>query len=53
VAGQGAGETYPSEAPVKRIDYVWLKGPVQAVAGEVITGDGSDHAALRFTVRLT
>ncbi|HRI14656.1 MAG TPA: endonuclease/exonuclease/phosphatase family protein [Verrucomicrobiota bacterium] len=53
VAGRGAGDTYPSEKPVKRIDYVWLRGPLQAASAEVITGDASDHAAVRVTVRLS
>ncbi len=50
--GQGPGPTYPSEGPVKRIDYIWLRGPVQPVSAEVITSEASDHAALRLVVRL-
>ena len=52
IAGTGNGGTYPSEAPTRRIDYVWLKGAVQAVSAEVLTSDGSDHAALKVRLRL-
>ncbi len=50
--GVGYGGTYPSEAPDRRIDYVWLRGGIQALSAEVIAGDGSDHAALKVRVQL-
>lgn len=47
-AGEGPGFTYPSEAPSKRIDYLWLsKGaPLRATQAWVPATDASDHRPL-------
>lgn len=51
--GVGDGSTSPTGDLKRRIDYVWLRGPVEATAAEVIPGTASDHAALRVSLRLT
>jgi endonuclease/exonuclease/phosphatase family metal-dependent hydrolase len=40
------GFTYPAEAPVRRIDYVFHSGPLQAVSARVVPGAASDHRAV-------
>ena len=37
------GVTYPGDAPVRRIDYVFLSGPLGAVSAQVPTTEASDH----------
>ena len=49
--GEGAGLTYPAEAPVKRIDYLYAIGRASCVRGEVLTSRASDHRGVLFTLR--
>jgi vancomycin resistance protein VanJ len=42
-AGQGYGWTFPSHAPVLRIDYVWLNRDLTAVGCYRLRGGPSDH----------
>ena len=48
----GDGFTYPVEAPVKRIDYLYLTGDVRCVAARVIETHVSDHRPLLVDVIL-
>jgi endonuclease/exonuclease/phosphatase family metal-dependent hydrolase len=48
--GRGAGLTFPSDAPVKRIDYLLLSGAVQCTAAVVLETTVSDHRPLLVTV---
>lgn len=48
----GDGFTYPVEAPVKRIDYLYLTGDVRCVAARVIETRVSDHRPLLVDVIL-
>ncbi len=38
-----AGFTYPGDAPVRRIDFVFLSGPLRAVSARVLVTEASDH----------
>jgi endonuclease/exonuclease/phosphatase family metal-dependent hydrolase len=53
MAGSGAGATFPSSAPDRRIDYVFLSkdSRVRARSARVLGSDGSDH--LPLVVELT
>jgi endonuclease/exonuclease/phosphatase family metal-dependent hydrolase len=42
-AGHGEGLTYPSDKPVKRIDYVLLGGPWSLIRAQVVESVVSDH----------
>jgi endonuclease/exonuclease/phosphatase family metal-dependent hydrolase len=42
-AGSGPGLTYPADAPVRRIDYIFVAGPLRALAARVLPTDASDH----------
>lgn len=42
-AGDGTGFTYPAETPVRRIDYVLVKGPLTVLETGVLDTDASDH----------
>ncbi len=42
-ASSGPGSTYPGDAPVRRIDYVFTAGPLRASAARVLETDASDH----------
>jgi glycerophosphoryl diester phosphodiesterase len=44
--GQGDGFTYPSEAPIARIDYVLTTADVGVDSARVLTSPASDHAQL-------
>jgi len=48
----GDGFTYPAEAPVKRIDYLYLTGDLRCVAARVIETRVSDHRPLLVDVIL-
>lgn len=48
--GTGDGFTYPSDAPVKRIDYLWLAG-VQCASATVVDTRISDHRPLLVTLK--
>ena len=48
----GDGFTYPVEAPVKRIDYLYFTGDVRCVAARVIETRVSDHRPLLVDVIL-
>jgi endonuclease/exonuclease/phosphatase family metal-dependent hydrolase len=52
--GTGDGLTYPTAAPVKRIDYLYVLGGVgvRCVAAEVVRSDASDHLGVLFTLRV-
>jgi endonuclease/exonuclease/phosphatase family metal-dependent hydrolase len=44
--GSGEGLTYPDDAPVKRIDYLYLTGEMRCSAARVIETRVSDHRPL-------
>ena len=44
------GLTYPADAPVKRIDYLFLTKPFRCVSAEVLPSQASDHRALLVEV---
>jgi endonuclease/exonuclease/phosphatase family metal-dependent hydrolase len=48
--GDGPGYTFPSHAPVKRIDYLFLTGSLTCARAEVIETTMSDHRPLLVTV---
>ena len=50
--GDGDGHTFVSEAPRRRIDYVWVGGGVRPASATVVSSDASDHDALRVEVVL-
>ena len=39
----GPGFTYPANEPVRRIDFVFVAGPLRAVSARVPVTDASDH----------
>jgi endonuclease/exonuclease/phosphatase family metal-dependent hydrolase len=49
--GQGDGFTFPSTAPVKRIDYLFLSDGLTCSAAQVIDSVASDHRPLLVTVQ--
>jgi endonuclease/exonuclease/phosphatase family metal-dependent hydrolase len=49
--GQGAGLSYPADAPVKRIDYLLLPADWICVNAEVIDTQASDHRPVLFIIR--
>ncbi len=53
LAGISGGGTYPTNHPNRRIDFIWIQGPIKALAAEVRSGDGSDHLPLLATLQLT
>ena len=53
LAGISGGGTYPTNHPDRRIDFIWIQGPIKALAAEVRSGDGSDHLPLLATLQLT
>ena len=48
--GQGDGFTYPSDHPVKRIDYVFFTTPVRCTSAQVLDTQISDHRPLLVTL---
>lgn len=48
--GQGEGLTFPSHAPVKRIDYLWLTGALRCTRATVLETTISDHRPLLVTL---
>jgi endonuclease/exonuclease/phosphatase family metal-dependent hydrolase len=48
--GQGDGFTYPADNPVKRIDYLFLTGPLGCRSARVIETNISDHRPLLVNV---
>jgi endonuclease/exonuclease/phosphatase (EEP) superfamily protein YafD len=51
--GSGDGFSYPDDKPVKRIDYLFLTGPVRCTSASVIDTRVSDHRPLLVEIRLT
>jgi endonuclease/exonuclease/phosphatase (EEP) superfamily protein YafD len=49
--GSGDGFTYPSNAPAKRIDYLFLNGDVHCSAAVVMETQVSDHRPLLVTLK--
>jgi endonuclease/exonuclease/phosphatase family metal-dependent hydrolase len=51
----GAGLTYPSEGPTKRIDFVLTTGAVEPLSSRVVddTPEASDHLPVITRIRLT
>ena len=49
--GRGDGFTFPSDAPVKRIDYLWLAGSLQCASAAVLETTISDHRPLLVTLK--
>ncbi|MFI6326225.1 endonuclease/exonuclease/phosphatase family protein [Nonomuraea sp. NPDC050556] len=45
-----AGPTYPSEAPVERLDYVLAGGGLEVVEARIVATDASDHLPLMVTL---
>jgi endonuclease/exonuclease/phosphatase family metal-dependent hydrolase len=52
ICGRGDGFTYPANAPVKRIDYLYLTGSATCSRAEVLESMASDHRPLLVTVTL-
>jgi endonuclease/exonuclease/phosphatase family metal-dependent hydrolase len=48
--GSGQPLTYPDDKPVKRIDYLFLTGPLVCRSARVIESRVSDHRPVLFTV---
>lgn len=48
--GQGGGLTFPSAAPVKRIDYLFLSDGLTCSSAQVIDSAASDHRPLLVTI---
>lgn len=48
--GDGTGFTFPSEAPVKRIDYLFLASGLTCTSAEVLQTRRSDHLPLLVVV---
>lgn len=44
--GSGEGLTFPSRAPVKRIDYLFLSPDLRCTSARVLESDASDHLGL-------
>jgi endonuclease/exonuclease/phosphatase family metal-dependent hydrolase len=42
--GDGDGATFPAASPIDRIDYVFVRGPVQ-IEGTVVGGPGAERAS--------
>jgi endonuclease/exonuclease/phosphatase family metal-dependent hydrolase len=52
VCGVGEGFTFPAEAPVRRIDYLFVPPGAACEGAEVVGGEVSDHRGVVFTVRM-
>jgi endonuclease/exonuclease/phosphatase family metal-dependent hydrolase len=50
--GQDDGLTFPSDQPVKRIDYLFLSGALRCTTARVIETTISDHRPLLVTIAL-
>jgi endonuclease/exonuclease/phosphatase family metal-dependent hydrolase len=50
--GRGTGLTYPADSAVKRIDYLYLSGPMRCVRADVTPTMVSDHRPLTVEVVL-
>lgn len=48
----GDGLTYPADAPVKRIDYLFVTGAVRCTSARVVQTTVSDHRPLLVDLRL-
>jgi len=49
--GSGDGFTYPSNAPVKRIDYLLLPAALACAKAAVLSTEASDHRPVIFEIR--
>lgn len=49
--GTGDGFTFPSDTPVKRIDYLWLAPGLQCASATVLDTRISDHRPLLVTLK--
>jgi endonuclease/exonuclease/phosphatase family metal-dependent hydrolase len=49
--GQGDGFTYPSDAPTKRIDYLFLTGDLHCASAQVLDTKISDHRPLLVAMK--
>lgn len=50
--GEGEGHTYPADTPVRRIDYIFVRG-LRCTAAEVPETMASDHRPLFVTLELS
>lgn len=50
--GGGDGHTYPADVPRKRIDFLFMRGPVRCVSAAVVQTTASDHRPLLVILRL-
>ena len=48
--GNGPGPTFPSHAPVKRIDYLFVDGSLRCTSATVLETTASDHRPLLVTL---
>lgn len=46
------GRTWPAHRPHSQIDHVLVRGPVEALGGEVLPPIGSDHRPVRVRLRV-
>jgi endonuclease/exonuclease/phosphatase family metal-dependent hydrolase len=49
--GSGSGFSYPSDTPVKRIDYLFLSGDLHCAKAEVLDSAVSDHRPLLVSLK--
>jgi endonuclease/exonuclease/phosphatase family metal-dependent hydrolase len=49
--GTGGENTFPADAPVKRIDYLFHEGSFECVEARVIVSEASDHRPLLVRLR--
>lgn len=49
--GEGSGQSYPADVPVKRIDYLLLPAEWRCVSAKVLETEVSDHRPVLFILR--
>jgi endonuclease/exonuclease/phosphatase family metal-dependent hydrolase len=51
--GDGIGPTYPADAPIKRIDYLFFMAGFRCTSASVLESTASDHRPLLVTVKMS